>query len=209
VRTALKKLENTNEIIIKSTNKFTLITICKYCDYQSTENDVQQTNNKQITNKQQTNNKQITTTKEYKNKENKRIEEESNIPSASASGSLHQDMISIYDEFIQLQTGGPAKINGKEAKAVKDITAYLSRLIKNKKTEVTDTDITDAWRIVLGNFNRWDQFHQSNLNLSQINSNLVNIINRVKNGKASAGTGADKYRQRCEFWEHYGEGITG
>ena len=34
LRTCLSKLERTKEIIKKSTNKYTIITICKYEDYQ-------------------------------------------------------------------------------------------------------------------------------------------------------------------------------
>ena len=66
IRTCLKKLENTNEIIVKSTNKFSIITICKYDSYQIE----QETNNKQLTNKQQTTNKQLTTTNNDNNKNN-------------------------------------------------------------------------------------------------------------------------------------------
>lgn len=68
-RTILGKLEHTGEINKQTTNKYTLITINKYDDYQkvtSTSTNKQQTNNKQP-------NKQITTTKEYKNKEYKNI----------------------------------------------------------------------------------------------------------------------------------------
>lgn len=61
-RTSLKKLVSTNEITIKSTNKYSVITIEKYGDYQRKNED----SNNQITNEQQSNNKQITTTKELK-----------------------------------------------------------------------------------------------------------------------------------------------
>lgn len=67
VRTCLSRLISTNEISKKSTNKNTLITICKYDSYQVSEISV----NKQVTNEQQTNNKQITTTIELKNIDNK------------------------------------------------------------------------------------------------------------------------------------------
>lgn len=78
VRTALSKLESTGEITKRATNGFTLITICKYVDYQFIDNTYQQTDNKQIANEQQTDNiqttiqkqtdnTQITTTKEIKN----------------------------------------------------------------------------------------------------------------------------------------------
>jgi DNA-binding transcriptional MerR regulator len=67
IRTILKKLEKTNEIKVKSTSQFTIVTICKYECYQDENEDT----NKPITNNQQTTNKQSTTNKNEKNnKEN-------------------------------------------------------------------------------------------------------------------------------------------
>jgi hypothetical protein len=63
VRTLLKKFENTNEINTQTTNKYTVLTICKYADYQSEETET----NTQLTNKQQSTNKQLTTNKNDKN----------------------------------------------------------------------------------------------------------------------------------------------
>lgn len=65
-RTSLKKLVSTNEITIKSTNKYSVITIEKYGNYQKKEDRGNNQNNNQITNEQQSNNKQLTTTKELK-----------------------------------------------------------------------------------------------------------------------------------------------
>ena len=64
IRTCLKRLEETGEITIKSTNKFRIITICKYAVYQGGDITSQQANNKQITSNQQTTNKQLTTTQD-------------------------------------------------------------------------------------------------------------------------------------------------
>ncbi len=70
IRTLLNKLEKTNEIELKSTNKFTIVTICKYECYQ----DENEETNKQLTNKQQTTNKQLTTNKnDKKEKNNKEV----------------------------------------------------------------------------------------------------------------------------------------
>ena len=63
VRTSLTKLKSTNEITIKTHNKFSVITIVSWLDYQQDNQQI----NQQITNKQPTNNQQITTTKERKN----------------------------------------------------------------------------------------------------------------------------------------------
>jgi len=68
IRTLLNKFEKTNEIIVKSTNKNSLITICKYDCYQ----DETEETNKPLTNKQQTTNKQLTTNKNNKKEKNEK-----------------------------------------------------------------------------------------------------------------------------------------
>ena len=67
-RTSLKRLESTGEIKVKTTNRFTMVTVCNYSKYQLTEKQ----SDKQTTNKRQTNDKQTTTTNKGNkgNKEN-------------------------------------------------------------------------------------------------------------------------------------------
>lgn len=75
VRTALKKLKSTGEITVKSTNKYTIITVVNWEEYQildecatgestNTATNEQQTTNKQLTNNQQTTNNSV---RMYKN----------------------------------------------------------------------------------------------------------------------------------------------
>jgi DNA-binding transcriptional MerR regulator len=66
IRTILKKLEKTNEIEVKSTSQFTIVTICKYECYQ----DENEATNKPLTNNQQTTNKPSTTNKNEKKEKN-------------------------------------------------------------------------------------------------------------------------------------------
>lgn len=56
IRTALKKLESTGEITLKSTNRFTIATVENWGFYQCADDD----SNQQITNNQPTDNQQIT-----------------------------------------------------------------------------------------------------------------------------------------------------
>ena len=66
-RTALKKLVSTGEISVKSTNKFTQITVNNWIKFQSHPSKLtnkQQTTNNQSTINQQTTNNQLTTTKQ-------------------------------------------------------------------------------------------------------------------------------------------------
>lgn len=62
IRTSLNHLKSTNEITIKPTKQFSIITVVKYSDYQYIDQDDQPTN--QPTN-QPTTNQQLTTLKEY------------------------------------------------------------------------------------------------------------------------------------------------
>ena len=63
IRTSLNKLKSTSEVTIKSTSKYSIISITNWDSYQQ---DNKQTN-KQITNEQQSNNIQVTTNKNEKN----------------------------------------------------------------------------------------------------------------------------------------------
>jgi DNA-binding transcriptional regulator YhcF (GntR family) len=74
LRTCLKRLENTGEITSKSTNKYTIITICNYDSYQELKDATNKQKHKQLTNDQQTTNKQLTTTKELKKDKKERKE---------------------------------------------------------------------------------------------------------------------------------------
>jgi len=66
LRTCLKRLEKTGEINMQVTNKYRLITICKYESYQDTQQATNKLPNKQLTSNQQaTNSKQEE--REYKN----------------------------------------------------------------------------------------------------------------------------------------------
>ena len=71
IRTGIKKLKSTGYITVKTTNKFSLVTIVDYEKTQGNQSTINNPNNNQTTDDQQSTHKQITTTKEGKNfKEN-------------------------------------------------------------------------------------------------------------------------------------------
>jgi hypothetical protein len=74
VRTSLDKLKLTGEVTSHATNRFTLISVVKWADYQSQEDEDDKQNDTQpvtqTTNKRQTNDKQTTTNKNDKNEKN-------------------------------------------------------------------------------------------------------------------------------------------
>ena len=76
VRTSLEHLKSTNEITIKSTNRFSIITITNWEKFQCLENESTNKSTNNLTNNQPTTNQQLTTYKEIKNirkKENNNI----------------------------------------------------------------------------------------------------------------------------------------
>ena len=73
IRTCLSRLIDTGEIITKSTNKFTVITICNYEKYQLKEDTCRPTNDQQPASIRPATGQQQTTTQEYKEYEKEKI----------------------------------------------------------------------------------------------------------------------------------------
>jgi len=95
---------------------------------------------------------------------------------------LYTNFISAYDLFVQDKTGLPAKIDGIQGKNAKEIIAYFTRACKNKNPGSGENEILESWKLVLGNYDKWEPFHKGQLELRHINSNLVSIINSIRNG---------------------------
>src|ERR1017187_1012593 len=53
IRTCLTNLKSTNEITIKATNKFSIITLCNYNEYQKNDKQNDKQNDKRATNERQ------------------------------------------------------------------------------------------------------------------------------------------------------------
>lgn len=67
VRTALKNLQKTGELTIKSTNQFSIVTVVNWAKYQTPDTTSNQQPNQQLTNIQPAANQQLTTNKNVKN----------------------------------------------------------------------------------------------------------------------------------------------
>tara|TARA_R100001244_G_scaffold26657_2_gene26603 strand:- start:223 stop:879 length:657 start_codon:yes stop_codon:yes gene_type:complete len=96
----------------------------------------------------------------------------------------YKEMINIYDLFCRSKFDAPAKINGSEGKAMKSIIVYLKALCKSKGDD-SDQQIIKSWRFILSGWDKLEPFLQKQIKLTQINSNLTNIINQLKNGGKS------------------------
>jgi len=97
LRTCLKRLKLTKEIYIKSTNKYSIITICNYDSYQKNNT----TTNKQLTSNQQTTNKQSTTNNTY-NKEDTLNTDINKYKKELLSGINPDDYNLLNSEYIEI-----------------------------------------------------------------------------------------------------------
>jgi len=95
LRTVIDKLKSTGEITVKSTNKFSIITICNFDKYQDREDGDQQAKQQPD---QQTSNKRVTTSKEVKKERSKE------------SSSVVDDRFNLFWEKY------PKKVGKKEAR---------------------------------------------------------------------------------------------
>lgn len=98
----------------------------------------------------------------------------------------YQPCMDIYNKFILKKTGASAKIDGQQGKALKEIISYLS---SQEKIAGDQEKIIEAWQYILNNHDKTDNFLQGQIKLSQINSNIINILSQIKNGKPSPTSG--------------------
>lgn len=127
IRTALKKLESTGEITKKSTNKFTIVTVENWGEYQNYQPAEQPTDNQEITNKKPTNNQQVTTSKEIKKVRNKELVNVSNDTYGQ-----------ISDSFNAICTSYPK---------VTRLTEKRKQKLKARLKSFSEEDIIKAFRL--------------------------------------------------------------
>ncbi len=96
--------------------------------------------------------------------------------------SPHHKCIEIYNEWILGVTGATAKLDGREGKAMKSIIDFIS---KQEKVSGDFDKIIESWQYILSNWNKLESFHKNRVKLSNIDSDLSNILNQLKNGKST------------------------
>lgn len=101
----------------------------------------------------------------------------------------YKDCISLYNDFILTRTSLPAKIDGAQGKAMKSIISYFKSIETVKSGERT---VQECVSFIFNNWDRVEPFLKDKLKLTQINSDLTNIINQLKNGK-STNNGKSKH----------------
>ena len=102
-----------------------------------------------------------------------------NTDTKTDTKTIYKMSIDIYHKFCLSQLNAPAKIDGVQGKAMKTILSYLKTLCKQKGDD-SQEQVLNALKYIFNNWNKLEPFLQKQIKLSQINSNLVNIIQDLK-----------------------------
>ena len=181
LRTCLRRLEETQEINSKVTNKYRIITICNYECYQGEILNSNKQPNKQLTSNQQTTNKQLTTNKNEENNKNEN-KEENKKPDKPVD--FIDNIISI---FVCIHGEYEIINRGKERNAAAKILKTYKEKYPAATSEETLAGLKTYFESCIGISDPW--LHD-NMSLPLI-VNKFNEINKIlKHGKSSKNNGA-------------------
>lgn len=174
VRTSLEHLKSTNEITIKSTNKFSVVTIVNWEKYQGCDDEVTNKVTHNLTNDQQTTNKQLTTEEEYKNIRTKEIK---NIS--------YEKIIDLYHK------------NCPSLPKVTKITDARKKLINARLKDYSEEELEKAFKeaeasdFLTGRNGKWGG---ANFDWIMNTNNIVKILEGNYKNKTETKSGYDLYR---------------
>jgi hypothetical protein len=170
IRTCINKLKSTSEITNKSTNKFRLITIIKWEEYQPKEEKLTSKSTGKLTNNQQTTNKQLTANKNVKKEKNVK-----NIPKGIKK-QVSYGREDINNSIKHLKD----KLNSSLDGTIKENRQYAKLLIDRFKKDYPKYN-TEEQICFLIDIALKDKFHSRNTtNFKYLYYNAQKIIQTVK-----------------------------
>jgi transcriptional regulator with PAS, ATPase and Fis domain len=144
IRTCVDLLKSTSNITIKTTNKFSVITIVNWETYQQTElqnnQQINQQPNQQITNNQPTNNQQITTNKNEKKEKNEKNEKKTSI---ECPANIKKE---TWDAFVEMRKSMKAPLTSFSANLIVEKLAKLSSDNGNGMELILQQSIANNWK---------------------------------------------------------------
>lgn len=108
---------------------------------------------------------------------------------------LYSEMVKIYFDWFKTISGGvKPNFGAVEGSAMKKIINYFKSLHKDANDGKDEfEEVTKMFQIIFLKWNSIDPFYQDQTKVTQIQSNLQNIIIQIKNGhKRKQSTGKDK-----------------
>ncbi len=117
---------------------------------------------------------------------------------------VYPKFLAVYSDWHNEKVGATIKMTGAQGEAMKRIIKYL---LENSK-ERSEEGALLAWEYILVNWNKIDNEYQKKIKLNEIDYNLPNILNQLKNGN-SKKTNSHSENGREEARELLSSIITG
>lgn len=100
---------------------------------------------------------------------------------------LYQNMIDAYSVWYKDRNSGiPPKIDGIQGNAMKSLIQYFKTIVKSKNSgKISDNandEVLIMFKYILNNWNKLNSYLQQKVKISELNSEITNIINFLKNG---------------------------
>lgn len=230
VRTCLDRLKASNQINTQTTNKYTIITICKYEAYQETETTEQQTNGKQTTRKQQTNNTQATSISRIKEQEKlinkpptplqgdapeqpeKPIVEQPAKPAREKAHAVTR-YDRVWEEIYTKLTANTFFWTKRENVAVQSIVGRITKMMEEAGRDPTDTEKENALRWFVESL--WqldDQWIRTNFVPHVIDGKFneyYNQLKQAKNGKPKHNTAGNPTGVSADYLSRITQQLSG
>lgn len=137
-------------------------------------------------------NKNVNDNNNVNKNKNKNHNENKNDNSFVPNGT-YQIFIDEYSLFFEKANSVKPKINGTDGKAAKELIQYLTTV----SIEKNEQGAINTFKYILKNWHKLDSFLAGQIKLIQINANINNIINQLKNGNAKQSV-TDKGRSELE-----------
>lgn len=193
IRTCLTRLKSTDEITIESTNKFSIITICKYDYYQDNNSDDNNQINNQ-TNKQLTNNQQTTNNKQ-EDKEDKERKED-----LRKEKDFFEKIILSFKEQYEIKNKKYSI--GNMTKELHNAELVYKQYKENNPDSDEDKTLSDLKLIFNACVNIKNDWYSQNMSLGLIASKY-NQLKQILNGEQATTNGVNRGEIKELVFKHF------
>lgn len=103
---------------------------------------------------------------------------------------MHNWAVQAYKDFLA-RYGLPAMFDPRQGKALKELLTKLQNMTTSKSPE----GALNALKFVFDNWDRVNQYHLKKKTVTHINTNLVEILDQIKNGANKKQANLNEARQ--------------
>lgn len=112
------------------------------------------------------------------------------VEEAFNSNSVYMQCVELYRQFLE-KKGIPMMMDGVQGKALKNIMMKLKRASKSKNND----GIVQSWDFILTHWDRTGDFIGRQKSLVRINSNLTEILDKIRNGASKKHSASNQAQQ--------------